>query len=163
MDWDQARQDQDVALAAVWERDAELMALRAQVAELESRVGRETPGEGQAVGVARMAEQEAVRQQDWALLQAASSRGGFCGVGRMPFNLPAELDIGLAQLDILLAGHRWRNAIAPGSWLDVAIDMGEGLPVREEHLASLATQMEMAMLVMGPAAGSREGADEEGD
>ncbi|KAG6895069.1 hypothetical protein C0993_010210 [Termitomyces sp. T159_Od127] len=185
VDRDRARRDWDVTLAAVPERDAELTALRSQVAELELRVVKETPGESQAVFAARTAEREVVRQWDWALLEAASSQGGVLrwawehrllldgasaahallreGVGRMPFNLPAELDIGLAQLDILLAGHRRRNAIAPGSWLDVAVDTGEGLPVREEHLAALATQMEMAMLVMGPPVESQEGADEEGD
>ncbi|KAG6894837.1 hypothetical protein C0993_010608, partial [Termitomyces sp. T159_Od127] len=185
MDRDRARRDRDVALAAVRERESELGALRAQVAELESRVAREPPGEGHAVVAAQMAEREAVRRRDWALREAASSRGGVLrwarehrllldgasaahallreGVGRMPFNLPAELDIGLAQLDILLAGHRRRNAIAPGSWLDVAVDTGEGLPVREDHLAALATQMETAMLVTGPPAESREGADGEGD
>ncbi|KAG6867283.1 hypothetical protein C0993_004961 [Termitomyces sp. T159_Od127] len=75
-DRDQARRDRDVALAAVQERDAELTVLRAQVAELESRVVRETPGEGQAVFAAWAAEREAVHQRDWALLEAASSRGG---------------------------------------------------------------------------------------
>ncbi|KAG6897039.1 hypothetical protein C0993_007814 [Termitomyces sp. T159_Od127] len=185
LDRDWAHWDQDVALVAVQERDVELTVLRAQVVELESRVVRETPGEGQAVGTVRAAEQEAVHQWDWALLEAASSWGGVLrwaqehrllldgasmahallqeGVGQMPFNLPAELDIGLAQLDILLAGHQRCNAIAPGSWLDVAVDTGEGLPVREEHLAALATQMEMAMLVTGPAAESQEGGDKEGD
>ncbi|KAG6882774.1 hypothetical protein C0993_009205 [Termitomyces sp. T159_Od127] len=82
------------------------------------------------------------------------------GVGWMPFNLPAELDIGLAQLDILLAGHWRRNTIAPSLWLDVAVDTGEGLPVREDHLVALATQMETAMLVTGPLVESREGGDE---
>ncbi|KAG6864670.1 hypothetical protein C0993_008666 [Termitomyces sp. T159_Od127] len=187
MDQDWARRDRDVALVAVREWDAELTVLRVQVAELESRVARETPGEGQAMGAVQVAEQKAICWQDWALLEAASSREGFCisgwawehrllldgasaahtllweGVGQMPFNLPAELDIGLAQLDILLAGHQRRNAIAPGSWLNMAINMGEGLPVWEEHLASLVTQMETAMLVTGPAAGSREGGDQEGD
>ncbi|KAG6897288.1 hypothetical protein C0993_007627, partial [Termitomyces sp. T159_Od127] len=71
------------------------------------------------------------------------------GMGQMPFNLPAELDIGLAQLDILLAGHQRRNAIAPESWLDVAVNTGEGLLVWEKHLVVLATQMETAMLVTG--------------
>ncbi|KAG6898438.1 hypothetical protein C0993_006866 [Termitomyces sp. T159_Od127] len=184
MDQDRVRRDWDVALAAVREREVELGALWAQVAELESRVAREVPGEGQAVEAARAAEQESVRRWDWALLEAALSwEGVLCwawehrllldgasaahallreGVGRMPFNLPAELDIGMAQLDILLVGHRRRNAIAPRSWLDVAVDTGEGLPVRGDHLASLAAQMETAMSVTGPAARGREGNDEEG-
>ncbi|KAG6865892.1 hypothetical protein C0993_007781 [Termitomyces sp. T159_Od127] len=191
MDWDRAWWDWDVALAAVREWESELGALQAQVAELELRMARETPGEGHAVVAAWMAEREAVCRRDWALLEAASSQGrgscvsvplavsrlansqcrlgpgapvapGWC-VGRMPFNLPAELDIGLAQLDILLAGHWQRNTIASGSWLDMAVDTGERLLVREEHLAALATQMETAMLVTGPPAESQEGADEEGD
>ncbi|KAG6875819.1 hypothetical protein C0993_007263 [Termitomyces sp. T159_Od127] len=133
MDRDQARQDQDVALAAVREQDAELMALRAQVAELESRVVRETPGEGQAVEAARVAEWKARlgvagggvvpggvlrwAREHQLLLDSASAAHTLLqeGVGQMPFNLPTELDIGLAQLDILLAGHWRQNAIAPGS------------------------------------------------
>ncbi|KAG6883083.1 hypothetical protein C0993_007908 [Termitomyces sp. T159_Od127] len=51
MDWNQAQWDWNMALAAVQERDVELTVLRAQVAELELRVVRETPGEGQAVGI----------------------------------------------------------------------------------------------------------------
>ncbi|KAG6863661.1 hypothetical protein C0993_010697 [Termitomyces sp. T159_Od127] len=76
MDQDRARRDRDVALAAVREQESELGALRAQMAELESRVARETPGEGHTVVAARMVEWEVVRRQDWALLQAASSQGG---------------------------------------------------------------------------------------
>ncbi|KAG6863684.1 hypothetical protein C0993_010649, partial [Termitomyces sp. T159_Od127] len=51
MDRDWARQDWDVALSAVWEQDTELTVLRAQVAELESRVVREVPEEGSAIGL----------------------------------------------------------------------------------------------------------------
>ncbi|KAG6876640.1 hypothetical protein C0993_001593, partial [Termitomyces sp. T159_Od127] len=76
MDRDWVRQDRDIVLVAVQEQDVELTALRTQVVELELRVVRKVPGEGQAVGAAQVAEQEAVHRWDWALLEAASSRGG---------------------------------------------------------------------------------------
>ncbi|KAG6874865.1 hypothetical protein C0993_011871 [Termitomyces sp. T159_Od127] len=184
MDRDRARRDRDVALAAVREREAELEALQTQVVELESRVVRPEPGEGEAVRLARAVEREAVRRWDWALLEAAASREGVLrwvrehrllldgasaaqaslreGVARMPFDLPVELDHGLSQLELLLAGHQRRNAIAPGSWMDMAMDAGESLPLREDHLAVLAARMETAMVV-GLVMGSQEGADGEGD
>ncbi|KAG6863843.1 hypothetical protein C0993_010167 [Termitomyces sp. T159_Od127] len=64
MDQNRVWWDRDVVLAAVRERESELGALRAQVAELESRVAREMLGEGHAVVAAQMAEQEAVCRRD---------------------------------------------------------------------------------------------------
>ncbi|KAG6877368.1 hypothetical protein C0993_008175, partial [Termitomyces sp. T159_Od127] len=72
----EAWQDRDVALAVVREQEAELIALKAQVAELESRVVREVPREEQAVEVAQAAEWKSVWQQDWALLEVALSQEG---------------------------------------------------------------------------------------
>ncbi|KAG6899717.1 hypothetical protein C0993_007644 [Termitomyces sp. T159_Od127] len=76
MDWDRAWWNQDMVLAAVREREAKLVALWAQVAELESRVVRTVPGEGEAVRLAQVAEREAVQQRDWMLVEAASSWEG---------------------------------------------------------------------------------------
>ncbi|KAG6864302.1 hypothetical protein C0993_009023, partial [Termitomyces sp. T159_Od127] len=169
MDWDRAWQDQDVVLAAVKEHEEELVALWAQVVELKSRVVRTVPGKGEAVRLAWVAEQEAVQWRDWALVEAASSQEGILwwvqehwllldgasaaqallwdGIAWMPFNLPMELDHGLAQLELLLVGHWQQNAIAPGSWMDVAVDAGESLLLWEDHLVSLVAQMEMAVVI----------------
>ncbi|KAG6867763.1 hypothetical protein C0993_011452 [Termitomyces sp. T159_Od127] len=133
--------------------------LGAEPAGIDCGVAPALAGGVQAVGTAAGLGPGALAAPGWRVMAQALLREG---VGRMPFDLPAELDIDLAQLDILLAGHRQHNAIAPGMWLDVAVDRGERLLVRGDHLALLAAQMKMAMLVTGLAAGSREAESDEG-
>ncbi|KAG6883584.1 hypothetical protein C0993_005321 [Termitomyces sp. T159_Od127] len=168
MDQNIAQQDWDVALAMVRKHGAEMMALYAQVAELEVRVVGAASGEGAAV---QAAEREAVWWWDWALLEALSCwEGVLCwawehwllldgasaaqallqdGLVWVLFDLPMELDHGLTQLELLLAEHQHWNTIAPGSWTKVAVNAGESLPLQEDYLALLAAQMEMAMMIEG--------------
>ncbi|KAG5349966.1 hypothetical protein C0989_001010 [Termitomyces sp. Mn162] len=56
---------------------------------------------------------------------------------------PPELQQGMVQLERLLAGHRRRNVVAPGSWWEVAADVGEALPGLAEVLAVVWAQMEV--------------------
>ncbi|KAG5726345.1 hypothetical protein E4T56_gene19669 [Termitomyces sp. T112] len=56
---------------------------------------------------------------------------------------PPELQQGMAQLERLLAGHWRRNAVAPESWWEVAVDVGEALPGLAEVLAVVRAQMEV--------------------
>ncbi|KAG5718363.1 hypothetical protein E4T56_gene8315 [Termitomyces sp. T112] len=56
---------------------------------------------------------------------------------------PPELQQGMVQLERLLVGHRRRNVVAPGSWWEVAADVGEALPGLAEVLAVVRAQMEV--------------------
>ncbi|KAG5322752.1 hypothetical protein C0989_012488, partial [Termitomyces sp. Mn162] len=69
---------------------------------------------------------------------------------------PPELQQGMARLERLLAGHRRRNAVAPGSWWEVAADAGEALPGLVEVLAVVQAQMEVDLGVGLPVGPGRE-------
>ncbi|KAG5349378.1 hypothetical protein C0989_004273 [Termitomyces sp. Mn162] len=64
-------------------------------------------------------------------------------LAQMPVGQPPELQQGMARVGRLLAGHRQRNAVAPGSWWEVAADMREALPRLAEVLAVVWAQMEI--------------------
>ncbi|KAG5723657.1 hypothetical protein E4T56_gene20231 [Termitomyces sp. T112] len=105
------------------------------------------------------------RRKDLLANEAASGRAGiFCwvwehqvlldstsaafvsiqdGLAQMPMGQPPELQQGMARVGRLLAGHRRRNAVAPGSWWEVAVDVGEALPGLAEVLAVVQAQIEI--------------------
>ncbi|KAG5719765.1 hypothetical protein E4T56_gene18547 [Termitomyces sp. T112] len=114
------------------------------------------------------AELEVARQrEDWLANEAASGRAGvLCwvqehqvlldgasaafaliqdGLAQMPVGQPPELQQGMVRVGRLLAGHQWHNAVAPGSWWEVAADMREALPGLVEVLAVVRAQMEIDM------------------
>ncbi|KNZ80796.1 hypothetical protein J132_04301 [Termitomyces sp. J132] len=112
------------------------------------------------------AELEVARQrEDWLANEAASGHAGILcwvrehrvlldgasaaftliqdGLAQMPMGQPPELQQEMARVGRLLAGHRRRNAVAPGSWWEVAADAGEALPRLAEVLAVVRAQMEI--------------------
>ncbi|KAG5348434.1 hypothetical protein C0989_010456, partial [Termitomyces sp. Mn162] len=69
---------------------------------------------------------------------------------------PLELQQGMVQLERLLAGHRQHNAVAPGSWWEVAADAEEALLGLVEILAVVRAQMEVDLGVGLPGGPGRE-------
>ncbi|KAG5349228.1 hypothetical protein C0989_005170 [Termitomyces sp. Mn162] len=141
---------------------------------------------GEAEGRGRVPEGDALwveleaarRREDWLANEAASGRMGIlCWVREHRVLLdgasaafasiqdgltqgstvqPLELQQGMARLERLLAGHWWRNAVAPGSWWEVAADAGEALPGLAEILAVVRAQMEVDLGVGLPGGPGRE-------
>ncbi|KAG5348712.1 hypothetical protein C0989_008804, partial [Termitomyces sp. Mn162] len=68
-------------------------------------------------------------QEHWVLLDSASTAFASIqdGLTQGSTVQPPELQQRMARLERLLAGHWQRNAVAPGSWWEVAADMGEAL------------------------------------
>ncbi|KNZ75289.1 hypothetical protein J132_03587 [Termitomyces sp. J132] len=69
---------------------------------------------------------------------------------------PPELQQGMAQLERLLAGHQQCNAVALGSWWEVAADAGEALLGLAEVLAVVRAQIEVDLGVGLPGGPGRE-------
>ncbi|KAG5331583.1 hypothetical protein C0989_007897, partial [Termitomyces sp. Mn162] len=69
---------------------------------------------------------------------------------------PPELQQGMAQLERLLAGHWQHNAVALGSWWEVAVDAGEALLGLAEVLVVVRAQMEVDLGVELPGDLGRE-------
>ncbi|KAG5719760.1 hypothetical protein E4T56_gene18542 [Termitomyces sp. T112] len=69
---------------------------------------------------------------------------------------PPELQQGMARLERLLARHQRLNAVAPGSWWEVAADMGEALPGLAEVLVVVRAQMEVDLGIGLPGDPGRE-------
>ncbi|KAG5723937.1 hypothetical protein E4T56_gene9726 [Termitomyces sp. T112] len=69
---------------------------------------------------------------------------------------PPELQQGMAQLERLLAGHWRHNAVAPGLWWEVAVDVGEALPGLAEVLVVVQAQMEVDLGIELPGDLERE-------
>ncbi|KAG5729772.1 hypothetical protein E4T56_gene928 [Termitomyces sp. T112] len=84
-------------------------------------------------------------REHWVLLDSASTVFVSIqdGLAQMPVGQPLELQQRMARVGRLLVGHRWRNAVAPGSWWKVAADTGEALPGLAEVLAVVRAQMEI--------------------
>ncbi|KNZ76233.1 hypothetical protein J132_11103 [Termitomyces sp. J132] len=83
--------------------------------------------------------------EHWVLLDGASMAFALIqdGLAQMPVGQPPELQQGMARVGRLLAGHRQHNAVAPGSWWEVAVDVGEALPGLAEVLVVVQAQMEI--------------------
>ncbi|KAG5329906.1 hypothetical protein C0989_009176 [Termitomyces sp. Mn162] len=140
----------------------------------------EAEGRGQVPeGDALWAEQEVVRRREdwlaneaalghvgilrwvrehWVLLDGASAAFTSIQDGLMQGSAvqPPELQQGMAQLERLLAGHRQCNAVAPGSWWEVAADVGEALPGLAEVLVVVRAQMEVNLGIGLPGGPGRE-------
>ncbi|KAG5720946.1 hypothetical protein E4T56_gene869 [Termitomyces sp. T112] len=71
---------------------------------------------------------------------SAADRGKW---GQMPMSQPPELQQGMARVGRLLAGHQQHNAVAPGSWWEVAADAGKALLGLVEVLAVVQAQMKI--------------------
>ncbi|KAG5330991.1 hypothetical protein C0989_008456, partial [Termitomyces sp. Mn162] len=122
------------------ERALEVRGLRERLTQMEGQPVGEAEGWGQALeGDALWVELEvARRREDWLANEAASGRAGILrwvrehrvlldgastvfaliqdGLTQGSAVQPPKLQQGMAQLERLLAGHRRRNAVAPGSW-----------------------------------------------
>ncbi|KAG5332410.1 hypothetical protein C0989_007051 [Termitomyces sp. Mn162] len=162
MEW-----ERNTLVCVVMEQALEVRGLRERLMQMEGQPAGEVEGWGRVPGGdALWAELEAARwREDWLANEAASGRMGIlCWVWEHQVLLdgasvaftsiqdglmqgsavqPPELQQGMAQLERLLAGHWRRNAVAPGSWWEVAADAGEALPGLAEVLAVVRAQMEV--------------------
>ncbi|KAG5350409.1 hypothetical protein C0989_011184 [Termitomyces sp. Mn162] len=160
-------QERNTSVRMATERALEVRGLREHLTQMEGQPAGEAEGRGRVLGGdALWAELEVVRQrEDWLANEAASGHAGIlCWVqehqvlldgasaafvsiqdGLMQGSMvqPPELQQGMAQLERLLAGHRRRNAVALGSWWEVAVDVGEAFPGLAEVLAVVRAQMEV--------------------
>ncbi|KAG5331570.1 hypothetical protein C0989_007986 [Termitomyces sp. Mn162] len=118
-------------------------------------------------GLLRAELEVARRREDWLANEAASGCAGILhkcwvwehrvlldgasmafasiqdGLVQMPVGQPPELQQEMARVGRLLVGHRQHNAVASGSWWEVAADAEEALPELAEVLAVVQAQMEI--------------------
>ncbi|KAG5329329.1 hypothetical protein C0989_009685 [Termitomyces sp. Mn162] len=162
MEW-----ERNTLVCMAMEQALEVQGLWECLMQMEGQPAGEAEGWGRVLGGdALWAELEAARRrEDWLANEAASGRAGIlCWVwehwvlldgasavfaliqdGLMQGSMvqPLELQQGMARLERLLAGHRRCNAVAPGSWWEVAVDVGEALPGLVEVLVVVRAQMEV--------------------
>ncbi|KAG5348775.1 hypothetical protein C0989_008311 [Termitomyces sp. Mn162] len=162
MEW-----ERNTLVCVATERVLEVRGLQERLTQMEGQPAGEAEGRGQVPGGdAWWVELEAARQrEDWLANEATLGRVGIlCWVqehrvlldgvsmafvsiqdGLMQGSAvqPPELQQGMAQLERLLAGHQRCNAVAPGLWWEVAVDMGEALLGLVEVLAVVRAQMEV--------------------
>ncbi|KAG5733958.1 hypothetical protein E4T56_gene6823 [Termitomyces sp. T112] len=83
--------------------------------------------------------------EHWVLMDGASTAFASIqdGLAQMPTDHPPELDQGVIRMGWLLVGYQWHNAVVPGSWWEVAVDVKEELPRLTEVLAMVRAQMEV--------------------
>ncbi|KNZ75577.1 hypothetical protein J132_02518 [Termitomyces sp. J132] len=177
-----AREDRErnTSVRVATERALEVWGLREHLTQMEGQPAGEEEGQGQVPeGDALWAELEAARRrEDWLANEAALGRAGILrwvwehrvlldrastafasiqdGLKQGSTVQPPELQQGMARLERLLAGHRQRNAVAPGSWWEVAADMGEALPGLAEVLVVVQAQMEVDLGIGLPGGLGRE-------
>ncbi|KAG5332539.1 hypothetical protein C0989_006976 [Termitomyces sp. Mn162] len=175
MEW-----ERNTSVHMATEQALEVRGLRERLTQMEGQPAGEAEGWGRALeGDALWVELEAARRrEDWLANKAAlGCMGILCWVQEHRVLLdgasaafasiqdrltqgsvvqPPELQQGMAQLERLLAGHRRHNAVAPGSWWEVAADAGEVLPGLAEVLAVVRAQMEVNLGVGLPWGPGRE-------
>ncbi|KNZ77136.1 hypothetical protein J132_06621 [Termitomyces sp. J132] len=180
MEKEAMEQERNTSVHVAMERALEVWGLQERLTQMEGQPAGEAEGRGQVLeGDALWAELEAARRrEDWLANKAASGRTGILrwvrehrvlldgasmafasiqdGLTQGSMVQPPELQQGMAQLERLLAGHRRRNAVAPGSWWEVAADMGEALPGLAEVLAVVRAQMEVDLGIGLPGGLGRE-------
>ncbi|KAG5735700.1 hypothetical protein E4T56_gene12159, partial [Termitomyces sp. T112] len=173
-------QERNTSVRMATEQALEVQGLRERLAQVEGQPAGEAEGRGRVLeGDELWAELEAARRrEDWLANEAASGRAGIlCWVrehrvlldgASAAFALiqdgltqgsavqPPELQQGMARLERLLAGHRRRNAVAPGLWWEVAADAGKALLGLVEILAVVRAQMEVDLGVGLPGGPGRE-------
>ncbi|KAG5331328.1 hypothetical protein C0989_008147 [Termitomyces sp. Mn162] len=134
MEW-----ERNTLVRVVTERALEVWGLRERLTQMEGQPVGEAEGQEQVPGGNVLwAELEAARRrEDWLANEAASGHAGILrwvrehwvlldgasaaftsiqdGLSQGSMVQPPELQQGMAQLERLLAGHRRRNAVAPGS------------------------------------------------
>ncbi|KAG5733054.1 hypothetical protein E4T56_gene3574 [Termitomyces sp. T112] len=159
--------ERNTSVRVATERALEVRGLRERLVQVEGQPAGEAEGRGQVPeGDALWVELEAARRrEDWLANKAASGHAGILrwvrehrvlldgastafasiqdGLTQGSAVQPPELQQGMARLERLLAGHQRRNAVAPGSWWEVAADAGEALPGLAEILAVVRAQMEV--------------------
>ncbi|KAG5716610.1 hypothetical protein E4T56_gene16273 [Termitomyces sp. T112] len=172
--------ERNTSVRVATEQALEARGLRERLAQVEGQPTGEAEGRGRVLeGDALWAELEAARRrEDWLANEAASGRAGILrwvrehrvvldgasaaftsiqdGLTQGSAVQPPELQQGMARLERLLAGHRRRNAVALGSWWEVAADAGEALPGLAEILAVVQAQMEVDLGVGLPGGPGRE-------
>ncbi|KAG5348907.1 hypothetical protein C0989_007235 [Termitomyces sp. Mn162] len=172
--------ERNTLVHVVTERALEVRGLRERLVQMEGQPMGEAEGWGQVLeGDVLWVELEAARRREdwlaneatsghvgilrwvwehWVLLDGASAAFMSIQDGLMQGSVaqPPELQQGMAQLERLLAGHWRRNAVAPGSWWEVAADAGEALPGLAEILAVVQAQMEVDLGVGLPGGLGRE-------
>ncbi|KAG5719027.1 hypothetical protein E4T56_gene20414 [Termitomyces sp. T112] len=172
--------ERNTSVRMVTERVLEVQGLQERLMQMEGQPAGEVEGWGRVLeGDALWAELEAVRRrEDWLANEADSGCAGILrwvqehrvlldgastafmsiqnGLTQGPVVQPPELQQRMVQLERLLAGH-WRcNAVAPGSWWEVAADAGEALPGLAEVLAVVQAQMEVNLGIGLPGGLGRE-------
>ncbi|KAG5719794.1 hypothetical protein E4T56_gene7284 [Termitomyces sp. T112] len=173
-------QERNTLVRVATERALEVWGLWERLTRMEGQPAGEVEGQGRVPGGdALWVELEAVRRrEDWLANEAALGRVGILRWVREHWVLldgasavfvsiqdglmqgsavqPPELQQGMVQLERLLAGHRRRNVVAPGSWWEVAADTGEALPGLAEVLAVVRAQMEVDLGIGLPGDPGRE-------
>ncbi|KNZ71430.1 hypothetical protein J132_09884 [Termitomyces sp. J132] len=169
--------ERNTSVRMAMEQALEVQGLRERLTQMEGQPAGEAEGRGRVPeGDALWVELEvARRREDWLANEAASGRTGILrwvqehwvlldgastaftsiqdGLMQGSAVQPLELQQGMARLERLLVGHRRCNAVAPGSWWEVAADTGEALPGLAEILAVVRAQMEVDLgvgLLVGP-------------
>ncbi|KAG5718775.1 hypothetical protein E4T56_gene2653 [Termitomyces sp. T112] len=172
--------EQNTSVCVATERALEVRGLWERLMQMEGQPAGEAEERGRALeGDALWVELEAARRrEDWLANEAALGRARIlCWVREHQVLLdsasaafaliqdgltqgsavqPPELQQGMARLERLLAGHRQCNAVALGSWWEVAADAGEALPGLAEILVVVQAQMEVDLgvgLPVGPGRG----------
>ncbi|KAG5331590.1 hypothetical protein C0989_007867 [Termitomyces sp. Mn162] len=175
MEW-----ERNTSVRMATEQALEVRGLQERLMQMEGQPVGEAEGRGRVLeGDVLWVELEAARwREDWLANKAALGRTGIlCWVREHRVLLdgastafasiqdslvqgsmaqPPELQQGMAQLERLLAGHRQHNAVALGSWWEVAADAGEALPGLAEVLAVVRAQMEVDLGVGLPGGPGRE-------
>ncbi|KAG5349406.1 hypothetical protein C0989_004137 [Termitomyces sp. Mn162] len=173
-------QKRNTSVHVATEQALEVRGLWEHLTQMEGQPAGEAEGRGRAPeGDALWVELEAARRrEDWLANEAASGCAGILrwvrehqvlldgasmaftsiqdGLTQGSAVQPPELQQGMARLERLLAGHRRCNAVAPGSWWEVAADAGEVLPGLAEVLAVVRAQMEVNLGVGLPGGPGRE-------
>ncbi|KAG5721587.1 hypothetical protein E4T56_gene12905 [Termitomyces sp. T112] len=173
-------QERNTSVCVVMERVLEVQGLREHLTQMEGQPAGEAEGWGQVLeGDVLWAELEAARRrEDWLANEAALGCAGILrwvrehrvlldsasvafasiqdGLMQGSAVQPPELQQGMARLERLLVGHRQHNAVAPGSWWEVAADAGEALPGLAEVLVVVRAQMEVDLGVGLPGGPGRE-------
>ncbi|KNZ82353.1 hypothetical protein J132_00168, partial [Termitomyces sp. J132] len=172
--------ERNTSVRVVTERALKVWGLRERLAQMEGQPAGEAEGRGRVPeGDALWVELEAARRrEDWLANKAALGHAGILRWVREHWVLldgasvafaliqdgltqgsavqPPELQQGMVRLERLLAGHRRCNAVAPGSWWEVAANVGEALPGLAEILAVVWAQMEVDLGVGLPGGLGRE-------
>ncbi|KAG5348921.1 hypothetical protein C0989_007143 [Termitomyces sp. Mn162] len=173
-------QERNTSVHMATEQALEVRGLREHLTQMEGQPAGEAEGRGQVPeGDALWAELEAARQrEDWLANEAALGRTGILrwvqehqvlldsasaafasiqdGSTQGSAVQPLELQQGMVRLERLSAGHRQCNAVAPGSWWEVAADAGEALLGLAEILAVVRAQMKVDLGVGLPGGLGRE-------